>query len=286
MINHTSGAQEVYVFQNSKKTLAVKNGLQLAVWDVYSRIHNPGGKKGKSEKSGGYPSTLKFTAIEKDGANSKIVSFNLSPTDVRLLFFKFERLRNSEFEWTADRLHAYNKSADGRCPMNRMSISRIPNNSKGEPYRSPWFIKIQNGTAIPVEMDTGSIMAKKGSWKEEVTVTVMLSDDDYFRCLSTCVRAIELWEQAYAIPHIRKGDTMVKIKQAIDSAIDADGVLAITPEKAKHTLITIASSIIELDIQTREVVKAYNNLLEYYTKLTEKDFSAFRLQTKKAQKSE
>lgn len=284
MINHVSGAQEIYVFQNSKKTLAVKNGLQLAIWDVYSRIHNPGGKKGKSEKSGGYPSTLKFTAIEKDGDNSKIVSFNLSPSDVRLLLFKLERLRSSTFEWAADRLHAYNKSGDGRCPMYRMSISRIPANSKGESYRSPWFVKIQNGTAIPIEMDTGSIMAKKGSWKEDESVTVMLTDEDYFRCLSTCVRAIELWEEAYAIPHIRKGDTLVKIKQAMDSAIDKDGVLAITPEKAKYTLITIASSIIELDVQTREVVKEYNKLLEYYARLTDKDFSAFRLQTKKAQK--
>lgn len=284
MINYISGAQEIYVFQNSKKTLAVKNGLQLAIWDVYSRIHNPGGKKGKTEKSGGYPSTLKFTAIEKEEDNSKIVFFNLSPSDVRLLLFKLERLRSSTFEWAADRLHAYNQGSDGRCPMYRMSISRIPTNSKGEAYRSPWFVKIQNGTAIPIEMDTGSIMAKKGSWKEDESVTVMLTDEDYFRCLSTCVRAIELWEEAYAIPHIRKGDTLVKIKQAMDSAIDKDGVLAITPEKAKYTLITIASSIIELDVQTREVVKEYNKLLEYYAKLTDKDFSAFRLQSKKAQK--
>lgn len=284
-IAHTTGAQELYVYQNSKKTLAVRNCLQLAVWDVYSRIHNPGGKKGKTKDGNGYPSNLKFTAIETGTGDSKMVSFNVAPSDIRLLLFKLERLRQPEFAWSSDRLHAFNKDNEGRCPMYRMSINRIPKDGKGEAYRSPWFIKIQEGTAIPFESDSGSIMAKKGSWSEKTSVTVMLSDDEYYRCLSTCVRGIELWEEAYAVPHIRSGDVLVRITNARETAVDKDGVLDMTADKARNTLISIACSIVELDVQTREVIKAYNDLLAYYGKLLDTDFSAFKLQAKKAQKS-
>ena len=67
--------------------------------------------------------------------------------------------------------------------------------------------------------------------------------------------------------------------------MDKDGVLDMTADKARNTLISIACSIVELDVQTREVIKAYNDLLAYYGKLLDTDFSAFKLQAKKAQKS-
>lgn len=285
-ISNVSGAQEIYVFQNSKKTLAVKNCLQLAVWDVYSRIHNPGGKKGKADGEG-YPSTLRFTAIElagEKGKGSKTASFNLSPAEVRLLFFKLNRMRKDTFEWSADRLHAFRKGADGRCPMNRISIQRIPKDSKGEPYRSPWFIKLASGTATPSERDNGSIMAAKGSWKAETEITIMLSDDEYFRLLSTCVRGIEMWEMAYGVQHLREGDILASIAQAKSAAIDENGVVALKEPKAKAELIRIAFSIVDQDAQTKEVVTDYNALVDYYARLVEADYSAFKLTPKKAQK--
>lgn len=282
-ITRISGAQELYVFQNTKKTLAIRNNLRLANWNVYARIHNPGGKKGKDKNGDGYPSTLKFTAIEVvEGGENKTVSFNVAPADIRLLYFKLNRMRKDSFEWSADRLHHFNKDKSGYCPMYRMSISRIPKDSRGNAYRSPWFIKILEGTAKPIETDLGSVMAERGSWKEAKSITIMLSDDEYFRCLSTCIRGIELWEEAYAIPHLKAGDILAQLSRAKETCIDKDGVLTITAERAKYNLISFAHSILEMDAQTKTVVKNYNELLEYYSKLTETDFSAFKLQPKKA----
>lgn len=287
-VTNISGAQELYVFQNSKKTLAVRNCLQLAVWDVYTRLHNPGGKKGKDGNGDGYPSTLRFTAIEtgekEKGKGSKTASFNLTPADVRLLFFRLNRLNKPTFDWAADRLHAFKKGKDGRCPMNRISIQRIPQDAKGEPYRSPWFIKLSSGTATPSERDNGSVVAAKGSWKPDTEITIMLSDDEYFRLLSTCVRGIEMWEMAYGIPHLRSGDVLVAISQAKNSAVDENGVVAINEKQAQTTLIRIAYSIVDLDVQTKEVTTDYNNLVDYFSRLVNADYSAFRLCSKKASK--
>lgn len=283
-IANPNGAQEIYVFQNNKKTLAVKNCLQLAVWDVFSRIHNPGGKKGKTKDGKEFPSTLRFTAIELGNGGSKTASFNLSPKELRLLLFRLNRLRKDSFEWSADRLHAFKKGSDGRCPMNRLTIQRIAKDSKGQDYRSPWFIKFASGTAVPVERDNGSIMAERGSWKAESEISVALSDDEYYTMLSTCVRAIELWEEAYAVPHLKEGDVMCRIAQVRASAVDENGVVAITADSARAHLIAIAFAIVELDCQTKAVTTDFNSLVSYLGQITETDFSGFKLSPKKAQK--
>ena len=285
-VANISGAQEVYVYQTSKKTLAVRNCLQLAVWDVFSRIHNPGGKKGKSGKDGReFPSTLRFTAIDIAGkGDNKQASFNLSPKEVRLLFFRLNRLNKPSFEWSADRLHAFKKGQDGRCPMNRLTIKRIEKDSKGEPYRSPWFVKFASGTAVPVERDNGSIMAQRGSWEADSEVSVAMSDDDYFGMLSACTRFLDLWEQAYGIPHLREGDVMCRIAQARASAVDENGCVSIGEDSARAQLIAIAFAIVEQDCQTKPVTTDFNSLVAYFSQLTGKDFSGFKLSPKKATK--
>ena len=286
-ISQIPGSKELLVLQTKNMTLAIASGLCISNRNANARVHNPGGRRGKNENGDGYPSVLKFTIINKGEGGSKIANFNLAPDIVRNLFFKLNRLRSDSFDWSADRLHHFKKDkSTGRCPMYRMSIQRISKDSKGEPYRSPWFIKIQEGTAVPFESDTGSVMAQKGSWEESTAVTARLSDDDYFKMLSTCVRYIELWEEAYAIPHIRSGDILIHIAQAKESAVEKDtGAISITKEQAKHNLIVIASSIIELDVQTREICKDYNELLDYYSRLLDADFSPFKLSGKKAQKT-
>ena len=285
-ITQVSGSKELIVLQTKNMTLAVASGLCVSNRNANARLHNPGGRRGKDENGDGYPSVLKFTIINKGEGGSKIASFNLAPDIVRNLYFTLNRMPSDTFEWSADRLHHFKKDKKtGRCPMFRMSIQRIPKDSKGEPYRSPWIIKIQEGTAIPFESDTGSVMAKKGSWEENTAVMARLSDDDYFRLLSTSVRYIELWEEAYAVPHILSGDILMHISQAKESAVEKEsGAVVVTKEQAKHNLILIASAIIESDMQTRELAKDYNELLAYYSRLLDEDFSAFKLQGKKAQK--
>lgn len=285
-LTHITGAQEFWVFQNSKKTLAVQNCLQLARWDVFSRIHNPGGRKGKDGKGNGYPSVVKLTGIDTTSEPSKMVEFNLSPAEIRLLMFKLERLRKETFEWTAERLHSFKVDKNtGRCPDLRLSVSRIPRNQKGEAYRSPWFIKFQQGTAIPEKGTNGNVWAKKGSWQEESCLTIMLSDDEYYTCLSSTIRGIELWEEAYGIPHVKAGNVLAQIARARAAVLDRDGVLVLSKEQARQALIEIAYAIVDSEVQTGTVTKAYNELVSYYGQLVEIDFSAFKLQAKKAHKN-
>lgn len=285
MLHYTSGAMEVFLFQNSKKTLAVRNNLQVAQWEVYSRIHNPGGKKGKNAHGVGYPSTMKLELIDKSENASNILDFNLSPEELSLLLFKLERLRTANFEWSSDRLHAFNKGADGRCPMKRLSISRVPKDGSGKDFRSPWFIKVSNGTAIPEENTNGGMSAKRGSWKEEGKgVTVQLSDDKYYEFLNKTNRFIQLWEIAYGTTHIKQGDTLVEISRAWSSATDEAGAAAINKDTAKNFLISIAYHIVERDVQTTEVCAAYNELLHKLSTLTNTDFSPFSLKAKKVAK--
>ena len=93
-----------------------------------------------------------------------------------------------------------------------------------------------------------------------------------------------MWEMAYGIPHLRSGDVLVAISQAKNSAVDENGVVAINEKQAQATLIRIAYSIVDLDVQTKEVITDYNNLVDYFSRLVNADYSAFRLCSKKASK--
>lgn len=99
------------------------------------------------------------------------------------------------------------KDKSGRCPMNRLTITRMPiDAAKGEERKAPWIITIDNGVAVAVSNEMGGSYAKSGSFMSAGgSVTFVATDEDWLSSLGRVVAFIECFETAYCCRAIKNG---------------------------------------------------------------------------------
>lgn len=116
-----------------------------------------------------------------------------------------------DYEYTQDRVNPYKNSyskdiPEGYAPVTKLQITHQPfYNGRVSSY--PWCFKITSGIAIPQENELGGVSAKRGSFKEQSTAFINVSNVDMFAAMEDCMRFIRAWELAFGIPVIKAGET-------------------------------------------------------------------------------
>lgn len=109
-----------------------------------------------------------------------------------------------DFTYTQDKVDIYKKTADGKAPVTKLTISHQPlYNGKKSNY--PWFIKITNGIAPIKEQDGGTVSYIGAQLQKTGEAFINVSDADIFRMISRVIRYIETWENAIVLPNIISG---------------------------------------------------------------------------------
>lgn len=118
-----------------------------------------------------------------------------------------ESVESLDFSYKQDRVDVYRKN-NGSAPVTILSISRTDKDRNGNKMRSPWCVKITNGTAPLKEQQNGTSSYVNSQLKVEKECFINLSDYDMFRCLNRVVRFIEIWENTMGIPVVAQGEKL------------------------------------------------------------------------------
>ncbi|MCC8163471.1 MAG: hypothetical protein LIO86_10020 [Lachnospiraceae bacterium] len=107
--------------------------------------------------------------------------------------------------YSAEKLVAKRLDKDGYAAMKKFMVRRCEKDRDGNDRRSPWQIFIDNGKAIPVELESGAKCAKKDSYISEKSASVWLSDDEIEKLFRSVCSYIRVFENTMCYPAIREG---------------------------------------------------------------------------------
>jgi hypothetical protein len=107
-----------------------------------------------------------------------------------------------DYTYSVQKLNVYAPAGNGRFKATNFTIShQFLNGKDGKPSRYPWFISIDQGTAINKATDGRTVM---GQYKSDRKVGINLTDIDMYMAMSKVVRAIDVWEEQIAGPQLAR----------------------------------------------------------------------------------
>ena len=135
-------------------------------------------------------SRIKIHVTDFEKNPSVFLSFNLDPSEIRLLYQKISMLTMTEreFSWAVTK----NYGAFGSDRMEIFNITRVPLRN-GEKAKYPWTISISTGTSAK----------NSGKFQSEKSARKLLSDDEMQRFFGDIVAYISVWEMTFGAPFIR-----------------------------------------------------------------------------------
>lgn len=110
-----------------------------------------------------------------------------------------------DINYVQDRVHSSKTGADGYAPVQRLTISHRTYRQDGRPSMYPWTVKVVNGNAFVKVSDIGATTFDSKSLRDTTEAFIVISDDDMFRCMSSVLHYIDVWEKLSCIPLIKQG---------------------------------------------------------------------------------
>lgn len=135
-------------------------------------------------------SRIKINVTDFEKNPTVFLSFNLDPSEIRLLYQKIcmITMTEREFSWGVTK----NYAAFGSDRMEVFNITRAPLRN-GEKAKYPWTISISTGTASK----------NGGKFQSEKSARKLLSDDEIQRFFGDIMAYISVWEMTLGAPFIR-----------------------------------------------------------------------------------
>lgn len=134
-------------------------------------------------------SRIKINVTDFEKNPTVFLSFNLDPSEIRLLHQKIcmITMTEREFEWGVTK----NYGTFGSDRMDMISISRKPLRN-GQKANYPWSISISSGKT-----------AADKKFQPEKSARKLLSDDEIQRFFGDIMAYISVWEMTFGAPFIR-----------------------------------------------------------------------------------
>lgn len=106
-----------------------------------------------------------------------------------------------------DKIILQNKDANGKSLVTKLSISRQERTKNGQLRTYPWIFTITNARAFGKTQPTGGTTYDSSSMSDDVTLNIMASDEDVYRCFLRVTRYIESWENVFCLSAIQQGSS-------------------------------------------------------------------------------
>lgn len=176
-------SNQIAVYKTQKALLEMQNCLKPAPKEFPWHIHAAGKKEGYS--------LIRLVAMDYSDRNETVsVYANMSPDTLSYLYLQlclgYEHVLLEEQKIFKD------KEKGGVVTRIRIERQEAHN---GEKRTHPWLVNIGNGKGEVAYNRNGGQYCKAGTYKEEKSVSVFLSDMDFFRLLNRTCTVIQAFEQ-------------------------------------------------------------------------------------------
>lgn len=195
MANEIRQTNEICKQMTAKKLICFSDKLRLAPIERYAQIHARGemvdGKKAHS-----LIGVSIFDYSSGKGDATKITRFNLAPEEIQFILTRLEA-GFQEYEWSFQKIYGDPDPAKGNtCQAENFRISRHVNDGRGQMLSSPWQIAISNGRGIKLSNKNGGFYMQSGSYREERSGSINLTDMDLYKLLKRVDSYIRVWENS------------------------------------------------------------------------------------------
>lgn len=209
-------SRQIDVCKNDKKLVELIAKLALAPRNYYAHIHAASDKVEGEKRAYSLIGIViqDYSDSSKDAVRS---TANITPA-IADYIFNIVRRGDLNFCYTEEKLLPNKDSTTGRNPVTKLTICRsdtVKKDGKEEKRRQPWFIGIENGTAVAATNAKGGSYAQKDSFVSEKNLVMSLTDVDMYRMFYNATHFISNWEAAYVPQHIYESEAA--LAQIIES---------------------------------------------------------------------
>jgi len=185
-------SRQISVYKTNKKLLECIDKLKPAPKEYYAHIHSMGDKDSNGNKQISCIGLILQDYTNGTGDKTVRVSANISPNEAEYIF---NQVKNGieKFEFQQDKIFGQ-PDAKGRCTVTKLRIARASVGKDNKPRLFPWFIKIENGTGVKAQAQTGGFYIKENSYVKEKEVFLNINDIDFFSLMNGVRRFIRSWE--------------------------------------------------------------------------------------------
>lgn len=201
-------SKQIAVYKTDKKLLELNCKLKLAPPDYYAHIHAEGDTNADGTRES---SRIGLVLLDySEGKDKKISAFvNISPAITDYIFSALQN-RQASFSMQEEKILPNADAKTGRNKVTKLRIIRAEKNKDGQVRNYPWYVEIENGTAVAAKTAKGGTYAKKGSFTSESKVFINISDKDMYELFYTATHLIANWEAAYAPANIVESEIMLE----------------------------------------------------------------------------
>lgn len=143
--------------------------------------------------------------------------FNVEPYYFAHLLHAYDQVMTTpdlrwdeKWEHKLEKLQSHKELERGRYRVCKIKAAHVPVDGDGKTMRSPWGIRVENGSGIKKQGKNGSEWHedykcdKDNAQSKDSSIALAFSDYAFYTMLKTCVRYVELWENTMAIPFMRR----------------------------------------------------------------------------------
>lgn len=183
---------QIHKIQTDNKLIAIYDRLRYAPVASYAQLHAKGDYYENNHKVNSLICVQLQDYSKGTGERNVIARFNLAPEQIQFFLTRIEA-GFQEYEWSQSKIYG-NPDSAGYSPAMRFIIARHAFDRNGTPMKNPWRIEISNGKGIKISNTKGGFYMKPGSYIEEKTVFIQLTDMDLFTLLKRTDSYITEWE--------------------------------------------------------------------------------------------
>lgn len=191
-------SNQIAKVQNNKQLIELTDKLQPAAPERYAHLH-ASGEVINGVRTYSLIGVKLLDYSNGTGNNTVTAKCNITPSTVDYLY------RHADFQqFTFSEMKTF---GDGNmATVTTLSIEKyMYTQDNSQINRAPWCIRVGNGTGERVTTQNGGAYVKKGSYTETKSVSIRLSDLDYFKLLFHASHYIRAWETMIAQQTIPNG---------------------------------------------------------------------------------
>lgn len=188
-------SQQIAVYKTHKKLIEFVDKLNPAMPTEYAHIHGSG-DNGNGNRVYSLVGLVLLDYSNGIGDNKVRVTANLAPEDIAFLFNQIQKGKEI-VDFAQEKIFGSVDDLENGGQVTKVFFKRNSVGGDGQPRRYPWYVEVQNGTALKGKAATGGTYIQANSYQMIKKVGINLNDQDIYKLVYKVMRYIEVWEMTF-----------------------------------------------------------------------------------------
>lgn len=193
---------QIAVYKTNKKLIEILDKLNPATVGSYAHLHADHMREDGSRQY----SLLGLVLLDySKGTGDKTVrvSANVTSEDLAYILSQLQQGKD-EINFVQEKIFGSVDGVPNGGRVTKTAFRRMSVGQDGKPRNYPWYVEVQNGTALKGSAPTGGTFIQPNSYQMEAKVGINLNDHDMFALLYKVMRYVNIWEAAYGTQLLRQ----------------------------------------------------------------------------------